>query len=438
MFCRNCGAALPDQSRYCESCGTAARATEVAKTAGGPSSQQIEQIKRGGKRSRFGQRFGIGVIVIGVLVLVWVLWSGDNGTPSTAARTDGPPSTELVPPTQSSIPPSQQAFRSLVESFMPQYRAAETEVRKTNVRFQRKDAIVKYFSGSTTPSFEEWAGELRGLTTESDGAAYVSVKLEGSDIYIKTWNNSLSDIGAHTMISRNDQTYQSLMDLKEGDEVIVSGAFIVGDGGPDYVKEGSLTEEGSMTSPEFIVRFSEIRKEGDQGRRSSASSAVTEGPHRDWHVVSIQSSVTRCKVDQYPCPLQYLMPSQFLPIYRWKLTIRNDADEPADFSGQIDFKDAGGAILQSATYELCSLNGGTRQDAMGLPCDAAVMRVPSHSEADFSGYASLQTAADAQRATRAVANICPYLVVRVQLPPLDTSPAACEHFENNMGGEELP
>jgi hypothetical protein len=60
------------------------------------------------------------------------------------------------------------------------------------------------------------------------------------------------------MISRNDALYQSLTAIKKGDEVTVSGTFL-SDTELDYIKESSLTEAGSMTTPEFIVRFSEIK-----------------------------------------------------------------------------------------------------------------------------------------------------------------------------------
>ena len=148
----------------------------------------------------------------------------------------------------------------MIESFIPGYNSADTEVRKTNVRFERKDAIVQYFSRSGSLRFQEWVGEIRRLTTESDGKAHVSIKLKGSNTIIENWNNSLSDFSSDTMISRGDALYRSLMDVKDGDEVTVSGTFIVEGGGQDYVREASVTEEGSMTSPEFIVRFSQIGK----------------------------------------------------------------------------------------------------------------------------------------------------------------------------------
>jgi hypothetical protein len=130
------------------------------------------------------------------------------------------------------------------------------------VRFNRKDALSKYFSQASSLQFQGWVGEVQEITTESDGKAYISIKLNGSEVVIQTWNNSLSDIMTNTMISRQNSLYQSLMNLKEGDRVTVSGTFVQNDSNTnDYILEASVTEEGSMTDPAFIVRFSQINKQ---------------------------------------------------------------------------------------------------------------------------------------------------------------------------------
>ena len=193
------------------------------------------------------------LVVAGILFAVWL------------SQPDSPTKTSTTPLDKSQqldsyIPPLQKSFTSMIESFIPSYNAADTEIRKTNVRFQRKDAIVRYFSGSGSLRFQGWLGEVQGLRTESDGKASLSVKLKGSETVIGTWNNSLSDSFSDTMISRADNLYPSLMEIRNGDEVTVSGTFIIEGSGQDYVREMSLTEAGSMTSPEFVVRFSQINK----------------------------------------------------------------------------------------------------------------------------------------------------------------------------------
>lgn len=268
MFCGNCGAALANQNKFCESCGTPVRAEPATFTqAPSPSNAEHASEDRAGLKAEIV----IGLVVVGFFVVMALSNNKSSSPESTVQSVPRPtvqtptaPPNETPPPEnvsqgKSLVPPSQQSFTSMIESFIPRYNTADTEIRKTAVRFDRKNAIVDYLSKSGTLQFRNWVGEVNGLTTETDGKAYVSVKLGQTATSIKTWNNSFSDLGRNTMISRGDMVYGSLMDIKEGDEVQVSGTFLAGSPS-DYLTEGSLTEEGSMISPEFIVKFSRISK----------------------------------------------------------------------------------------------------------------------------------------------------------------------------------
>ena len=97
------------------------------------------------------------------------------------------------------------------------------------------------------------------MQTNSEGKAFIEIKLEGAEsIVIKTWNNSLSDLMDNTLIENGSGLYNTIADLSEGTEVVFSGTFIADD--RDFIREGSMTERGSMTDPEFILKFSSIRK----------------------------------------------------------------------------------------------------------------------------------------------------------------------------------
>jgi hypothetical protein len=267
IFCRKCGTALFEGSAFCSACGTPVnpeRSVAPLKPSGDPQysivgkpinpTQNQPLVVHTQRPFRRGLWLGV-VLGVAALVLLFATWSS---TPSGPAATSAAPTSES--PMESFVPPLQKSFTSIVESFIPGYNSADTEIRKTNVRFERKAAIVRYFSGSGSLRFQGWVGEVHDLKTESDGKAALSVKLKGSETVIKTWNNSFSDSSSNTMISRGDGLYPSLMDIKNEDEVTVSGAFVVEGGGQDYVKELSVTEAGSMTSPEFLVRFSQIGK----------------------------------------------------------------------------------------------------------------------------------------------------------------------------------
>ena len=105
-----------------------------------------------------------------------------------------------------------------------------------------------------------------------------------------------------------------------------------------------------------------------QSQRSSVSRPFAT----DWHVVSIESRVTES--------------NNVWSKYAWKLTIRNDSAEPAVFSGEIEFQDSDGFIVDSDT--------------------AVNMRVEGSSEGVFTGY-DLIKAESTGKVVRTVAKISP-------------------------------
>jgi hypothetical protein len=106
-----------------------------------------------------------------------------------------------------------------------------------------------------SPSIEKWTGTVETLSSNGDGFGVLSIKIDG-DVSVKTWNNSISDVGDHTLIDPNSSVFRKATSLKVGQKVVFSGAFIPS--ATDCFREGSMTLGGSLRSPEFIFRFSDI------------------------------------------------------------------------------------------------------------------------------------------------------------------------------------
>lgn len=154
------------------------------------------------------------------------------------------------------LPQSQLAFIQKVESFYPLYDEAPNELKKSALRKQRKDALASLVSSRRV---SEWIGTLKDMQTNSEGKAFIEIKLDGAEsITIKTWNNALSDIIDETLIENGSELYNSISDLSVGDKVVFSGTFASDE--RDYIREASITERGSMMDPEFILKFSDVRK----------------------------------------------------------------------------------------------------------------------------------------------------------------------------------
>ena len=90
----------------------------------------------------------------------------------------------------------------------------------------------------------------------NEGRGVVSIKV-ADGIYIKTRNNALSDISDHTLIDTTSSLFARVAVLTIGQKIRFSGAFVRDD--LDCFKEGSITVDGAMTEPEFIIRFSDIQ-----------------------------------------------------------------------------------------------------------------------------------------------------------------------------------
>ena len=391
MFCHNCGAALADQTPFCGQCGTPTRARGVVARQEGPSRLAAGQAQKVARRLR---PESIIVLAAGALlvIVIFVVSFTENSTrtsTTTPEPKDVTAALQVAPEPQVEIPPLQKSFTAMIASFIPRYNAADTEIRKTNVRFERRDAIVRYFSESGRPQFQGWVGTVERLKTESDGEAHVAIKLRRANISVETWNNSLSDIGSHTMIARSDPLYQSLADTKDGDEVTVSGEFLLG--GQDYIREASFTEEGSMTRPEFIVRFSRINRgqallgqtvAQAQGSGTGFSTSVVgwaqpaEGargtPAVDSVVQRVPTAPTLDRQPEHPYPAtcevtnadgstciieSHSRVTDASAGEDWRITIINPSFAPAVFTARIELQDDAGAVVAASSWADLAVGG---------------------------------------------------------------------------------
>ena len=188
--------------------------------------------------------------------------ASDSATQSAATDKDAP----------LELPPDQHTFLGMISSYAEAYKGQNNELKKSQMKNTRDAALRQ--SGLANPT--NWKGTLASFGTNSDGKAYVSVALPSggsityrgpdgkdytapvADVEIKTWNNGLSDIGSDTLIAQGTPVFNALSDLEKGDPVVFSAVFLPDE--KNVVEIGNLTENGKMTSPEFIVRFTSIQR----------------------------------------------------------------------------------------------------------------------------------------------------------------------------------
>lgn len=195
------------------------------------------------------------VVVLGLVIAAGSFMKPvmDDGKGSATAEkvtafspSEGASTTPEPAPAKSSLPEDQAQFGAVNARAKDDYDRMDNDLKRAVVRKQRdRDAMSATLGGG----FRGWTGTIDEMTTNGDGDAVVTIQLDGCPCKLKTWNNALSDIGSGTLIKNGSSLFNEIMNMSEGQKVRISGTIL---------REGSLTEQGSVTDPEWITKFSDI------------------------------------------------------------------------------------------------------------------------------------------------------------------------------------
>lgn len=154
------------------------------------------------------------------------------------------------------FPANQQNFLKVIDEYRAKYDDAPNELKKSAVRTERGNKIKEALG--STHNFSNWVGVVKQMQTTSKGKAIFTIEIEGTGIKMGTINNEFSDLFDNTLIEQSNPLFNVIAELEKGDKVIVSGSFL-NSNGSDYVEEYSMTEAGSMKTPDFLVRFTNVQ-----------------------------------------------------------------------------------------------------------------------------------------------------------------------------------
>ena len=202
----------------------------------------------------------VGGMIVALLVVGFLVGRDDRGgpsSPSITAATATPPAPE--PPSArermaSLMPTGQAAVVAAVEAARRRFDSAPNDMAKGAARPARARAIC---AALRSPLVAGWAGIVSKLDTNGEGKGVLEVEI-GPDAYVKTWNNSLSDIGDNTLIEPSSTLFTAASQLREGQLVRFDGTFFRDS--TDCVRESSMSLSGSIREPEFIFRFLSISR----------------------------------------------------------------------------------------------------------------------------------------------------------------------------------
>lgn len=192
-------------------------------------------------------------VIYGVVMVVSLLGVGiyapDQATNSISATTNKQVAYEQL---YSAMPGSEKSFIVIVNKYIPLYKQAPNELKKSALVTKRFNEIKNLMNRS--PEFSDWIGTIADMGTNGDGKAYVTIKV-ADNISMETMNNVLSDIQYNTLISQKLSIFKNLSNLASGDKVKFSGILL---GENNTLGQTNITEKGKMLSPRFLVRFTKI------------------------------------------------------------------------------------------------------------------------------------------------------------------------------------
>ncbi len=103
---------------------------------------------------------------------------------------------------------------------------------------------------------EDWIGTVSKVGTVFGGKqGKVSVSV-GDGVELRTWSRESEDARDHTLVDPNSDVYRALADLKSGDEVTFTGAFVPK--GATCLHETSVFDRNGMLTPSFVFRFTSV------------------------------------------------------------------------------------------------------------------------------------------------------------------------------------
>ena len=194
------------------------------------------------KKMKLWKKFIIGIFLIAVIGAVFGEPPANKPTANVNVNTPA-----VV------LPSSNTEMIGIVGKYKTAYQSSTNELLKSNIKQTRNTDLINFLSKSS--GVVEFVGTVATLSTTTEGNAHIQIILSGSDnIYVSTANNEFSDIGYSTLIPNGSALYNKIAGIGEGATVKFSAGFLF-DGDTGLVAEQSLTEDGCMTEPEFLVRI---------------------------------------------------------------------------------------------------------------------------------------------------------------------------------------
>jgi hypothetical protein len=153
---------------------------------------------------------------------------------------------------------NQKQFIQIVRQGQSSLRVVTNDMQRGGVKAKRDKAICEMVRNIGGLNVSNWVGKIINLSSNGDGKGVLGIEI-APGITVKTWNNSLSDVLHHTLIDPSSKLFEKASAVKIGQMVHFSGSFHPGSE-TECVYEASITLNGKISEPEFVMTFSDIKK----------------------------------------------------------------------------------------------------------------------------------------------------------------------------------
>jgi len=189
----------------------------------------------------------------GLLLLGGGVLAGIAFWPQPEPEPPPPPLPAIVLPERHG-PVEQQKFLAAIEAGRKAYAAvADNPDRLAVARAARAQALCDALKGRVAIA---WTGTIVQASVNADKLGAITIQI-GPGVTVKTWNTAAADSGFSTLMDPKSPMFLGAEFLGRNTPVMFSGNFF--NSSTDCVAEGNLSIQRTMTEPDFILYFAELR-----------------------------------------------------------------------------------------------------------------------------------------------------------------------------------
>jgi len=152
------------------------------------------------------------------------------------------------------MPDKERTFIGIAQRAINESDSAKNDMQRGGIKARRDDEICASLKKRT---ITDWIGTVKNVNSNSDGKGILEIEV-AKNIIVKTWNNAFSDSSYGTLIDPRSKIFNDASALSEGDSVKFSGTFFKGE--EACIKESSMRLRGGLEEPEFIFKFTSVKK----------------------------------------------------------------------------------------------------------------------------------------------------------------------------------